>query len=131
MRISVLFEELQKVASENLRTGNLSFSQVDSKTVRVTYKMVLPVSVDLKIDSIVGHDVFLSYNGGMAVKMAVGSLAGLIASNKELAFIDLGSDGKIAVHLDMIDKVKPVFERIDLDDILIQNDAVEVCGSLR
>ncbi|MCF0200534.1 MAG: hypothetical protein HUK16_04065 [Bacteroidales bacterium] len=131
MKVSVSFDELQKVANENLNTGALSFAQVDAKTVRVTYKMFLTVTIELRIEDIVGRDLMLSYSGGAAAGMAVNGLLGLVKDKPELAFVEAGCDNRLVLHLDQIEKVRPIFEKVDLEDITFLNDAVEVFGRMR
>ena len=131
MKVSVSFDELQKVANENLNTGALSFAQVDAKTVRVTYKMFLTVTIELRIEDIVGRDLMLSYSGGAAAGMAVNGLLGLVKDTPELAFVEAGCDNRLVLHLDQIEKVRPIFEKVDLEDITFLNDAVEVFGRMR
>ena len=131
MKVSVSFDELQKVANENLNTGALSFAQVDAKTVRVTYKMFLTVTIELRIEDIVGRDLMLSYSGGAAAGMAVNGLLGLVKDKPELAFVEAGCDNRLVLHLDQIEKVRPIFEKVDLEDITCLNDAVEVFGRMR
>ena len=131
MKVSVSFDELQKVANENLNTGALSFAQVDAKTVRVTYKMFLTVTIELRIEDIVGRDLMLSYSGGAAAGMAVNGLLGLVKDKPELAFVEAGCDNRLILHLDQIEKVRPIFEKVDLEDITFLNDAVEVFGRMR
>ena len=131
MKVSVSFDELQKVANENLNTGALSFAQVDAKTVRVTYKMFLTVTIELRIEDIVGRDLMLSYSGGAAAGLAVNGLLGLVKDKPELAFVEAGCDNRLVLHLDQIEKVRPIFEKVDLEDITFLNDAVEVFGRMR
>ena len=131
MKVSVSFDELQKVANENLNTGALSFAQVDAKTVRVTYKMFLTVTIELRIEDIVGRDLMLSYSGGAAAGMAVNGLLNLVKDKPELAFVEAGCDNRLILHLDQIEKVRPIFEKVDLEDITFLNDAVEVFGRMR
>ena len=131
MKVSVSFDELQKVANENLNTGALSFAQVDAKTVRVTYKMFLTVTIELRIEDIVGRDLMLSYSGGAAAGMAVNGLLNLVKAKPELAFVEAGCDNRLVLHLDQIEKVRPIFEKVDLEDITFLNDAVEVFGRMR
>ena len=128
MKASITFSELQEIIASKVKVGNITMTQIDSKTVRVIYKVgFIPLHVDLKIDRIVGPDLYLSYSGNQLIDRVLP----LIKNNPALAFIEKRSDDGIVVHLSQIEQAKAVFEKIDVHDISVIFNAFEVEGSLK
>ena len=128
MKASITFSELQEIIASKVKVGNITMTQIDSKTVRVTYKVgFIPLHVDLKIDRIVGPDLYLSYSGNQLIDRVLP----LIKNNPALAFVEKRSDDGIVVHLSQIEQAKAVFEKIDVHDISVIFNAFEVEGSLK
>ena len=128
MKASISFPELQKIIAKNVKIGDITMTQIDSKTVRLTYKMgFIPLHVDLKIDRIVGSDLYLSYSGKQLIDMVLP----LIQKNPSLSFIEKRTDDGIIVRLSQIEQAKTVFEKIDVQDISVLPNAFEVDGTLK
>ena len=128
MKASITFSELQEIIASKVKVGNITMTQIDSKTVRVTYKVgFIPLHVDLKIDRIVGPDLYLSYSGNQLIDRVLP----LIKNNPALAFIEKRNDDGIVVHFSQIEQAKAVFDKIDVHDISVIFNAFEVEGSLK
>lgn len=128
MKASITFSELQEIIASKVKVGDLTMAQVDSKTVRVTYKVgFIPLHVNLKIDKFVDSDLYLSYSGNQLIDRVLP----LIKNNPALAFIEKRNDDGIVVHLSQIEQAKAVFEKIDVHDISVIFNAFEVEGSLK
>lgn len=128
MKASITFSELQSIIASKVKVGSITMTQIDSKTVRVTYKVgFISLHVDLKIDKIIGSDLYLSYSGNQLIDRVLP----LIKKNPALAFIEERDNDVIVVHLSQIEQAKMVFEKIDVHDISVIFNAFEVEGSLK
>ena len=129
MKASISFAELQNIIASQTKVGDkISLDAIDPKTIRVTYKLgFIPLHVDLKIDRIVGSDLYLSYSGKQLIDMVLP----LIRKNPSLSFIEKRTDDGIIVHLSQIEQAKTVLEKIDVHDISVLSNAFEVDGILK
>lgn len=107
----------------------ISLKVVDSKTINVGYdfKLLLGtkfVAVDLIVDKIVDTDIYLLYTtGSKLVKKAINMLMSFFGDSE---VFNRPEDGKLVLHLDKIEKVNNVFDKITLEDISFDSDSILV-----
>lgn len=135
MKASVSFHELQKLVTEQTKQP-ISFEFVDSKTVKVLYELNLgimkkKVGIDLKVLDIVGTDLRVHYSAGFGMDGVVGMALNMVRDKIPAGLLEEQPDHVLLVHLDKIDKVKPVFERIDVKDINMLAEALEIVGDFK
>lgn len=130
MKASISFNELQKITDERIKTGTLSFSKKDSNTIHVVYRMMFPVQFDLRIEKVVGSDLYLSYGGGMGTGAIFDGVFSMIQSKPEFAFIEKQACSGVILHLGQVEKLKSVFNNISVQDITVLDEGLEVNGSL-
>ena len=132
MKASITFSELQKIAAEKVKKGDLSFSKVDDKTIRLIYKVLcLPVRVELRFEGVSNSDLFLSYDGGFGVSKVIEGLLSIIQGNPQFSFVEKSDNNKLIVHLARVEKAKAVLDKIDIHGIVVLDDALQVDGSLK
>ena len=100
---------------------------VDSKTLRITYKMnmfVPAVSVDLHVDSISNGTIVLSYKCSDIVNGLLGSVIGLVEQKIPRHKIEILTDTRqIKIHLNAfeeLDKVLAIVEPTGITFITMQ-----------
>lgn len=135
MKASVSYQELQKLVTEQTRQP-ISFEFVDVKTLKVLYELNLGImkkklGVDLKVLDIVGTDLRVQYSAGFGMDGMVGMALNMVRDKIPAGLLEEQPDRVLLVHLDQIDKLKPVFERIDVKDIHMLSDALEVVGDFK
>lgn len=135
MKATVSYQELQKLVAEQTQQP-ISFEFVDSKTLKVLYELNLgimkkKIGVDLKVLDIVGTDLRVRYSGGFGMDGIVGMALGMVRDKIPAGLLEEQSDHVLLVHLDRIDKLKPVLERIELKDLNMLANAIEVVGDFR
>ena len=123
MKASITFPELQSILQEKTNQ-QISFSTVDSKTVRVTYPLNLgfvkkDISANLTIIELIGSDLLVSIDAGFGTDTMLNTVLGLL-KNKILM-----------LHLGQIEQVKTVFEAIQVNDISVLANGLEVDGGLK
>ena len=135
MKASVSYQELQRLIAEQTQQP-ISFEFVDNKTIKVLYDLNLgfmrkKVSIDLKVLDITGTDLRVSYSAGFGLEGMVGMALNMVKDKMPAGLIEELPYHELLVHLDKIDKIKPVFERIDVKDVNMLAEALEVVGNFK
>lgn len=135
MRASVSYQELQKLITEQTKQP-ISFEFVDQKTLKVLYELNLgimkkKVGIDLKVLEIIGTDLKVHYSAGFGMDGLVGMALNMVRDKIPAGLLEELSDHVLLVHLDKIDKIKPVFERLEVKDINMLAEALELVGDFK
>lgn len=135
MKASVSYQELQKLVTEQTQQP-ISFEFVDPKTIKVLYEVNLgimkkKIGIDLHVLEILGTDLKVHYSAGFGMDGLVGMALGMVKDKIPAGLLEELPDRVLLLHLDKIDKIKPVFERIDVKDINMLNEALEVVGDFK
>ena len=135
MKASVSYQELQKLVAEQTQQP-ISFEFVDNKTIKVLYELNLglmkrKVGIDLRILDIVGTDLRVKYSAGFGMDGLVGMALNLVKNKIPAGLMEEQPDHVLLVHLAKIDKLQPVFERIDLKDVNMLTEALELVGDFK
>ena len=135
MKASVSYQELQKLVTEQTKQP-IGFEFVDQKTVKVLYELNLgimkkKIGVDVKVLDIIGTDLRVKYSAGFGMDGLVGMALNMVKDNIPAGLLEEQPDHVLLVHLDKIDKIKPVFERIDVKDINMLAEALELVGDFK
>ena len=114
----------------------IGFGFVDNKTIKVLYELNLgimkkKIGVDLKVLDIVGTDLRLQYSGGFGIDGMVRMALNMLKDKIPSGLLEEQPDRVLLVHLDKIDKIKPVFERINVKDINMLAEALELIGDFK
>ena len=135
MKASVSYLELQRLIVENTHQP-ISLEPVDNKTVKVQYELNLGImkkklGIDLKVLDVVGSDLRLQYVAGFGMDGMVGMALNMVKDKIPAGLIEEQPDHVLLVHLGQIEKMKPVFEKIDVKDINMLAEALEVSGDFK
>ena len=135
MKASVSYKELQKLVTEQTDQP-ISFEFVNPKTVKVLYDLNLgimkkKIGVDLKFLDIVGSDVRVQYSAGFGMDGMVSMALNMVRNKIPAGLLEEQPDRVLLLHLDKIDKIKPVFERIEVKDINMLAEALELVGDFK
>lgn len=135
MKASITFPELQSILQEKTNQ-QISFSTVDSKTVRVTYPLNLgfvkkDISANLTIIELIGSDLLVSIDAGFGIDTMLNTVLGLLKNKIPEGLIEKRPDKRLMLHLGQIEQVKTVFEAIQVNDISVLANGLEVDGGLK
>lgn len=135
MKASISYQELQKLVTEQTQQP-ISFEFVDQKTIKVLYELNLgimkkKIGIDVKVLDLVGTDLRVQYAAGFGMDGMVGMALGMVRNKIPEGLLEEQPDHVLLLHLDKIDKIKPVFERIDVKDLHMLAGAVEVVGDFK
>lgn len=135
MKASVSYKELQKLVTEQTNQP-ISFEFVNPKTVKVLYDLNLgimkkTIGVDFKILDIVGTNLRVQYSAGFGMDGVVGMALNMVRDKIPAGLLEEQPDHVLLLHLDKIEKIKPVFERIEVKDINMLAEALELVGDFK
>lgn len=135
MKASVSYQELQKLVTEQTKQP-ISFQFVDPKTVKVLYELNLglikkKVGIDLKVLDINGTNLRVQYSAGFGMDGVVAMALNMVRDKIPTGLLEEQPNRVLLVHLDKIEKIKPVFERIDLKDVNVLAEALELVGDFK
>ena len=135
MKASISFPELERLITEKANQP-IAFGFVDNKTVRVIYPLNLgfikkDISADLIIKELTGTDLLLQLSAGFGSDTMLTTVLSLLHNKIPEGLIEKRPDSHIMLHLDKIEQVKSVFEKIDIHDLHVLTDALEVEGALK
>lgn len=135
MKASVSYKELQKLVAEQTHQP-IGFEFVNPKTVKVLYELNLgimkkKIGVDLKVLDIVGSDLRVQYSAGFGMDGMVSMALNLVRDRIPAGLLEEQPNHVLLLHLDKIDKIKPVFERIEVKDINMLAEALELVGDFK
>ena len=135
MRASVSYQELQKLVTEQTQQP-ISFEFVDPKTVIVLYELNLgimkkKIGIDLKVLGMSGTDLRVQYSAGFGMDGMVGMALNMLRNKIPTGLLEEQPDHVLIVHLGTVDKLKPVFERIDVKDVNMLAEALELVGDFK
>ena len=136
MKLAITYSEPQDyVASHFHKTVNLGF--VDEATVSVSvpikvFGFTKSVSINIIVKKIEGTDLFLSYDGKMGIDLLVSPA---ISYAKKLVpekadWVEQMPGNILKLRLGDIDKMKKVFEKLELNNIFFEQENIVVDASL-
>jgi len=116
MNLQIPYKELEaflmKKYNQQVRLGF-----VDEKTISVTKKVVIKdATINISVDQVAGNDISLSYQAGFGIEWIIkGALMWFKESIKD--FVEELEDNKLRIHLDKIDQIGGMLDKIEILDI--------------
>ena len=135
MKASISFPEIQNLLAEKAQQ-TVGFAFVDNKTMKVTYPLNLgfikkDISANLIIKELVGSDLLLQLDAGIGSDTMLTTVLGLLKGKIPEGLMEKRQDSCLLIHLDQIEQVKAIFEKVDVTDLHVLNEGLEVEGALK
>lgn len=135
MKASISFPEIQNLLIEKTNQS-IGLDYVDGKTVRVTYPLNLgfikkDISANLIIKGITGSDLLVQLSAGFGSDKIIGAILGLLNGKIPEGLVEKRPDCHLLLHLDSIEQLQSVFEKIAVNDLHVISDGLELEGSLK
>ena len=135
MKATISYRELQKLVTEQTQQP-ISFEFVDQNTIKVLYELNLgimkkKIGIDLHVSEVLGTDLKVKYSAGFGMDGLVGMALNMVREKIPVGLLEEQPNHVLLVHLGKIDKIKPVFDRIDVKDINMLTEALEVVGNFK
>ena len=113
MKLQIPYKELEAFLMKRY-DQQVKLAFVDEKTISVTKKVVIKdATVNVSVDKIAGNDIILSYQAGFGIEWIIkGAL--IWFKDSISSFIDELEDNKLLLHLDRIDQLNNILEKIKI-----------------
>ena len=116
MKLQIPYKELEALVLKKYNQ-EVKLGFVDEKTISVTKKVVIKdATVIISVDQVAGNDISLSYQAGFGIEWIIkGALMWFKESIKD--FVEELEDNKLLIHLDKIDQIGGMLDKIEILDI--------------
>lgn len=116
MRLQLSFKELEAFLMKKY-DQQVKLGFVDEKTISVTKKVVIKdATINISVNQVVGNDISLSYQAGFGIEWIIkGALMWFKESIKD--FVEELDENKLLIHLDKIDQISSMLDKIEISDI--------------
>ena len=116
MNLQIPYKELEAFLMKKYNQ-EVKLGFVDEKTISVTKKVVIKdATINISVNQVAGNDISLSYQAGFGIEWIIkGALMWFKESIKD--FVEELEDNKLLIHLDKIDQIDAMMDRIEILDI--------------
>ena len=116
MRLQIPYGELEAFLMKKY-DQQVKLGFVDEKTISVTKKVVIKdATINISVDQVAGNDISLSYQAGFGIEWIIkGALMWFKETIKD--FVEELEDNKLLIHLDKIDQIGGMLDKIEILDI--------------
>ena len=116
MNLQISYKELEAFLMKKYNQ-QVKLEFVDEKTMSVTKKVVIKdATINISVDQVAENDISLSYQAGFGIEWIIkGALMWFKESIKD--FVEELEDNKLLIHLDKIDQIGGMLDKIELLDI--------------
>ena len=118
MKLQIPYKELEAFVMKKYNQ-QVKLEFVDEKTLSVTKKVVIKdATINISVDQVAGNDISLSYQAGFGIEWIIkGALMWFKESIKD--FVEELEDNKLLIHLDKIDQIGGMLDKIEILDITV------------
>ncbi len=131
MKASISFREIEDLLADKIKNGSLRLSCIDGQTIGATYRLLFPITIELRIKQITNTDLYLDYGGGIGVPTVIKGLLQMVKNQPKLGFIESLNDNGVVLHLDQIEQVQQVLDAIEIQALCVKEDGIEAEGKLK
>ena len=116
MKLQIPYKELEAFVMKKYNQ-QVKVRFVDEKTLSVAKKVVIKdATINISVDQVVGNDITLSYQAGFGIEWIIkGALMWFKETIKD--FVEELEDNKLRIHLDKIDQIGVMLDKIEILDI--------------
>jgi hypothetical protein len=116
MNLQIPYKELEAFLMKKYNQ-EVKLGFVDEKTISVTKKVVIKdATINISVEQVAGNDISLSYQAGFGIEWIIkGALMWFKESIKD--FVEELDENKLLIHLDKIDQISGMLDKIEILDI--------------
>jgi predicted RNA-binding Zn-ribbon protein involved in translation (DUF1610 family) len=116
MRLQIPYKELEAFLMKKYNQ-QVKLGFVDEKTLSVAKKVVIKdATINISVDQVAENDISLSYQAGFGIEWIIkGALMWFKETIKD--FVEELEDNKLRIHLDKIDQIGGMLDKIEILDI--------------
>lgn len=116
MKLQIPYKELEAFLMKKYNQ-QVKLGFVDEKTMSVTKKVVIKdATINISVDQVAGNNISLSYQAGFGIEWIIkGALMWFKETIKD--FVEELEDNKLLIHLDKINQIGGMLDKIEILDI--------------
>lgn len=116
MKLQIPYKELEAFLMKRY-DQQVKLGFVDEKTLSVTKKVVIKdATINISVDQVAENDISLSYQAGFGIEWIIkGALMWFKETIKD--FVEEQEENKLLIHLDKIDQIGGMLDKIEILDI--------------
>jgi hypothetical protein len=142
MRLQIPYNELEQFLSENFQQKMISkirLAYVDESTIQVSavvkiklkvVEATIPVKENVSVKKVDGSDVTLTHQTGMAIGLKWEQVLEL-CEDVVKDMLEVQDNNTLLVHLDKIDKLNTILEKVEIQSISFEPDYINLCFVLK
>ena len=142
MRLQIPYNEFEQLLSKYFQQNQVSqirLAYVDENTIQVSAvvkirlkvtEATIPVKENISVKWVSGSDVTLTHQTGMAIDLKWERLLELYEDVVK-DILELQDNNSLLVHLDKMDMLKNVLEKVDIQSISFEPDYSNLCFVLK
>lgn len=139
MNLKITFSELQNLVLH--KTGKeILLTAKDGNTLNILYHQTIHIpiigerlveaNVNATIDKFEEGTLYLTYESSMGIELILKGILTIMKNSGIANLIETAANSQIIVHLSAIDKVQTALEYINVQSILVEQDGINIHGTL-
>ena len=142
MRLQIPYNEFEQLLSKYFQqklVGQIILAYVDESTIQVSAVVkiklkvmvaTIPVKETVSVNKVNGSDVTLTHQTGMAIDLKWERVLEL-CEDVVKDMLEVQDNNTLLVHLDKIDKLNTVLEKVEMQSISFEPDYINLCFVLK
>ena len=139
MNLKITFSELQNLVLH--KTGKeILLTAQDENTLDIQYhhrvhipiigERLVEVNVNATIDKFENGTLYLTYECPIGIELILKGILTIIKNSGIANLIETAANSQVIIHLSAIDKVQTALEHVDVQSILVEQDGINIHGTL-
>ncbi|WP_294242851.1 hypothetical protein [Pseudobutyrivibrio sp.] len=142
MRLQIPYNEFEQLLSEYFQQKmirQIKLAYVDESTIQVSavvkiklkvMEATVPVKENVSVKKVDGSDVTLTHQTGMAIGLKWEQVLEL-CEDVVKDMLEVQDNNTLLVHLDKIDKLNTILEKVEMQSISFEPDYINLCFVLK
>ena len=142
MRLLIPYNEFEQLLSEYFQQKmirQIKLAYVDESTIQVSAvvkiklkvaEATIPVKEKLSVKMVADSDISLTYQAGMAFEL-MGERVLELCEDVAKDMLEKQDNNTLMVHLDKIDKLNTILEKVEIQSISFEPDYINLCFVLK
>ena len=142
MRLQIPYNEFEQLLSEYFQQQlirQIKLAYVDESTIQVSavvkiklkvMEATVPVKENVSVKKVDGSDVTLTHQTGMAIGLKWEQVLEL-CEDVVKDMLEVQDNHTVLVHLDKIDKLNTILEKVEMQSISFEPDYINLCFVLK
>ena len=142
MRLQIPYNEFEQLLSKYFQQQlirQIKLAYVDESTIQVSavvkiklkvMKATVPVKATVSVKKVDGSDVTLTHQTGMAIGLKWEQVLEL-CEDVVKDMLEVQDNNTLLVHLDKIDKLNTILEKVEMQSISFEPDYINLCFVLK